>query len=316
MGNLDARKKALQNWKKADFKDNLIFTWIISEHKDICLELLQLILPKLNIVDLKYIQKEDTFKSNSIFKGVRFDVYTEDETGRMYDIEMQIADNKNLGKRISYYQSYLTQHSLGAGQDYRDKIATYVIFICNFDYGGTDLPVYTTELRLKENHKLIETGEYNIILNAKAKDFSTISPELAAFLKYVATNIPTSAFTQKIADDIVILKNSALKGDKYMFYEIEFNAKLAEAAKKARAKGIAEGRIEGRNEGRTEGRNEGLAEGRAEGRTEGRETTICEMIEKLVAEGYTKEETLTAVTRLTSSTVEEAEGPYDKLFAK
>lgn len=65
-----------------------------------------------------------------------------------------------------------------------------------------------------------------------------------------------------------------------MFYEIEFNAKLAEAAKKARAKGIAEGRTEGR------------------------------------AEGYTKEETLTAVTHLTSSTVEEAEGLYDKLFAK
>ncbi|KRM58017.1 hypothetical protein FC30_GL000976 [Ligilactobacillus animalis KCTC 3501 = DSM 20602] len=100
------------------------------------------------------------------------------------------------------------------------------------------------------------------------------------FLKYVATNIPTSVFTQKIADDIVILKNSALKGGKYMFYEIEFNAKLAEAAKKARAKGIAEGRTEGR------------------------------------AEGYTKEETLTAVTHLTSSTVEEAEALYDKLFAK
>ena len=136
----------------------------------------------------------------------------------------------------------------------------------------------------------IETGKYNIILNAK--DFSTILPELAAFLKYIATNIPTSEFTQKIADDIVILKNSALKGDKYMFYEIEFNAKLAEAAKKARAKGIVEGRIEGR------------------------ETTICEMIEKPVAEGYTKVETLTAVTHLTSSTVEEAEGLYDKLFAK
>ena len=35
-----------------------------------------------------------------------------------------------------------------------------------------------------------------------------------------------------------------------------------------------------------------------------------------LAEGYTKEETLTAVTHLTSSTVEEAEGLYDKLFAK
>ena len=97
-----------------------------------------------------------------------------------------------------------------------------------------------------------------------------------------------------------------------MFYEIEFNAKLAEAAKKARAKGIAEGRTEGRNEGLAEGRTEG----RAEGLAEGRETTICEMIEKLVAEGYTKEETLTAVTHFPSATVEEAEGLYDKLFSK
>lgn len=134
MGNLSTYEEALKAWNLAGFKDGMIFSWIISEHKDICLELLQLILPDLGIVDVENIKKEDTHKQNTVFHGARFDIYAEDEHGRMYDIEMQVSDEHNLGKRISYYQSYLTQHALGAGQDYNDRVDTYVIFICDFDF--------------------------------------------------------------------------------------------------------------------------------------------------------------------------------------
>lgn len=47
MGNLSTYEEALKAWNLAGFKDGMIFSWIISEHKDICLELLQLILPDL-----------------------------------------------------------------------------------------------------------------------------------------------------------------------------------------------------------------------------------------------------------------------------
>ena len=60
MENLSTYEEALKAWNLAGFKDGMIFSWIISEHKDICLELLQLILPDLGIVDVKNIKKEDT----------------------------------------------------------------------------------------------------------------------------------------------------------------------------------------------------------------------------------------------------------------
>ena len=103
MGDLSTYEEALKAWKLAGFKDGMIFSWIISEHKDICLELLQLILPDLEIVDVKNIKKEDTHKQNTVFHGARFDIYAADEHGRMYDIEMQVSDEHNLGKRISCY---------------------------------------------------------------------------------------------------------------------------------------------------------------------------------------------------------------------
>lgn len=161
MGDLSTYEEALKAWKLAGFKDGMIFSWIISEHKDICLELLQLILPDLEIVDVKNIKKEDTHKQNTVFHGARFDIYAADEHGRMYDIEMQVSDEHNLGKRISCYQSYLTQHALGAGQDYNDRVDTYVIFICDFDFFGASLPVYTTEVCVKESDLILDIGVVN-----------------------------------------------------------------------------------------------------------------------------------------------------------
>lgn len=250
MGNLSTYEEALKAWNLAGFKDGMIFSWIISEHKDICLELLQLILPDLGIVDVKNIKKEDTHKQNTVFHGARFDIYAEDEHGRMYDIEMQVSDEHNLGKRISYYQSYLTQHALGAGQDYNDRVDTYVIFICDFDFFGAGLPVYTTEVCVKESDLILDTGEHNIILNAKAKDFSAVSQGLAAFLKYVDTDVPTSALTCKIADDIVILKTNTQKEGDYMFYELEFRSRLARETKKV-SKEARKKRSSRRAKGRT-----------------------------------------------------------------
>ena len=70
MGDLSTYEEALKAWNLAGFKDGMIFSWIISEHKDICLELLQLILPDLGIVDVKNIKKEDMkVKGIAVFGG-------------------------------------------------------------------------------------------------------------------------------------------------------------------------------------------------------------------------------------------------------
>ena len=47
--------------------------------------------------------------------GVRLDVYLNDENGTHYDIEMQTTNQKDIEKRIRYYQSTIDREVLGKG---------------------------------------------------------------------------------------------------------------------------------------------------------------------------------------------------------
>lgn len=277
---LSTKKELVRKWERASLKDSVVFSWIVSEHQDVCLQLLQLILPKLQIISVHDVKGEYTQKESTAFHGVRFDVYAEDEQGKMYDIEMQVIDKHDLGKRIAYYQSNLVRHALLAGQSYSDKVDTYVIFVCNFDYGGAKLPVYTTRVILSENGKLIDTGEHNIILNAKAPDLSGISQGLAAFLRYVDTSVATDSFTQKLDEYIAELKRDSEKRLGYMELEQEIVAREEYAKKKA------------------------LEEEREK------------IVKNMLNEGYTKEQIIDLMPKLTGMTQNDVVALYDKLCVK
>ena len=49
-----------------------------------------------------------------------FDVYLNDENGTHYDIEMQTTNQKDIEKRIRYYQSTIDREVLGKGIPYSD----------------------------------------------------------------------------------------------------------------------------------------------------------------------------------------------------
>lgn len=273
-----------EKWQKAGFKDNIIFTWVLSENEDICLELLQIILPELNITSIYDIRSEYTTKNSSVFRGVRFDVYVKDVDGRMYDIEMQVANHHDLGKRMSYYQSNLVSRSLKSGQSFVEKVDTYVIFICDFDFGGAGLPRYTTSLVLNQTNQRVETGEHNIILNAKTEIFSDATAKLKAFLKFVDNGIPTDEFTGKIEKSILELKNDT--GKKVSFMDYEQN--LATERYYAKQEGIQEGQ----------------------------EKVIEKAIQKLINKGYYKDKVVEAVADFTDIEPDEVEKIYDKMFVK
>lgn len=74
-----------------------------------------------------------------------------------------------------------------------------MIFICDFDYFWLGSFAYHTTTRLEEDiNKVVDTGEYNVILNSRATDFSTVSKcEVKAFLKYVRDNKVADDFTKE-----------------------------------------------------------------------------------------------------------------------
>lgn len=235
MSKLLSKEILEKKWQEATIKRDVIFTKVFGESKKLTLELLQIILPKLRIEKIIDIIPEDREKENIVYRGVRFDVYAKDENNRMYDIEMQVVNHHDLGKRIAYYQNKLSSKALKPSQKFFEKNDTYVIFVCDFDYFHLGLPIYHTTMRLKEDlNRIVDTGEYSVILNSRAKDFSSVSPEVKAFLEYVRENKVSNEFTKDLDREVKKVKSSTETRDSFMTWEEKLAEERYYAGKKER----------------------------------------------------------------------------------
>lgn len=77
---------ARKTWDELDITDDYLFK-LVMKHKHICKSMIEKIL-RIKIRDLRYIEEEKTLKHQYDSKGVRLDVYVEDDQNTVYDIEM------------------------------------------------------------------------------------------------------------------------------------------------------------------------------------------------------------------------------------
>ncbi len=103
------------------------------QDSELCKELLQRILPDLEIDHIEYPELQKAIKPDVDAKSIRLDVYIRDDKGTIYDIEMQVTDTKELPKRSRYYQSVIDLQLIDKGQHYKLLKPSYIIFICPFD---------------------------------------------------------------------------------------------------------------------------------------------------------------------------------------
>ena len=139
-------------FEKKTIKDNFIFGAVM-HNPEKCKALLECIL-KVKIREIKYPELEKTIKKTYWSKGVRLDVYVEDEKNTIYNIEMQATNKKFLPKRMRYYQGMIDLNVIDKGQEYSRLKQSYVIFICDYDEFGLGRHVYTFENVCKEDSKL------------------------------------------------------------------------------------------------------------------------------------------------------------------
>ena len=166
-----------------DFTNDLIFRWVM-EREENCLAILRAILPELKITAVKRRENEHpvNYLAFDDERGVRFDAIIEDDQERFYDVEMQVANQPGLGKRVRYYQAQLDQETLKKGEDYDDLRESYVIFFCAFDPCGQDRRLYQFHYYEDTDRQLrLPTNSHVILINALGtKD--QITPALAAVL--------------------------------------------------------------------------------------------------------------------------------------
>lgn len=110
-------------------QDDFVFGSVMS-NKRLCQHLIQLILPELKIERIEFPTVQKTVQETQFSHGIRFDVYTKDQNGVVYEIDMQIRHTRGLPQRVRYYQSRLDSEMLKHGKKYATLRQSKVLHNC------------------------------------------------------------------------------------------------------------------------------------------------------------------------------------------
>lgn len=130
----------MKKYEELDITDPFIFAKVMSE-KELCKPLLENIL-NIKIRDIVYVDYEETIQMTAKSKGIRLDIYVEDDNNTVFNLEMQTTTYKELPKRSRYYQGIIDLNMIEKGESYDILKESYVIFICTFDFFEKGRSVY------------------------------------------------------------------------------------------------------------------------------------------------------------------------------
>ena len=254
--------KEFKKWEELTITDDFMFCKVMSDSA-LCKELLEILL-HIKIDRLVFQEPQKSFKLTPESRGIRLDVYVKD-SNRIFDIELQTTNERNLELRTRYYQGVMDIDELEKGELFSDMKESYIIFICMFDPFGADIPIYTVKQTFEENEKLFfDDKTHKIFYNVNAFEKLSNDVETKAFLKYLCKHQSTSKFTESL--ERAVYKNKGNQHWRKDYMTLAYNLSLAarEAAAEAREKALKEGRNEGRKEGISLGIIQGAREAKLE----------------------------------------------------
>lgn len=229
----EKKRKAEEKFQKLQFRDDFLFCKILFENPDIAKDLLEMI---LNIKIKKVIpQKQKAIEITAEARGVRLDVYLDDEQGTVYDLEMQTTKKTDLPKRTRYYQGMIDLNLINRGAKFSELKKSYVIFICVDDPFDEGRHIYSFENICRENpDRKLGDEAYKILLNASGTQ-NDVSDNLLDFFTLILTGKGGTDFTKRI-------ENEVEKAKLHEEWRMEYMS-LFLHDEEIREEGIAEGKI-------------------------------------------------------------------------
>ncbi|UTC63579.1 Rpn family recombination-promoting nuclease/putative transposase [Treponema sp. OMZ 787] len=204
------------------------------QNPKLCKKLIEMILFD-TIGKIAYTSVQHSINTYEQAKSIRFDVLVQTENGKFYDVEMQISNERNIPKRMRFYQAALDISFLDKGNSYNALNDRFIIFICLFDVIGKNRPVYTFEnLCIEDKNTPLHDGTQKVIINAEAFE-KTEDKELKEFLEYLKTGKVNSEFTREIEKMIQTVKNNEQARQEYRLLST-FEMDIKDNAKRETAK--------------------------------------------------------------------------------
>ena len=236
-----------KKWEDLTITDDFMFCKVMSD-PEICKELLEILL-HIKIERLEFQESQKSFKLTSESRGIRLDVYVKD-SNRVFDIELQTTNERNLELRTRYYQGVMDISELEKGEFFSNMKESYIIFICMFDPFGADMPIYTVKQTFTENEKLIfDDKTHKIFYNVNAFEKLSNDVETKAFLEYLCKHQSTTKFTQSLETAVYRNKNNQNWRQNYMTLAYDMYMVAKEAAEVAAEKAFENGFSAGEERG-------------------------------------------------------------------
>ena len=221
----------VKRFEDLTFTDDFMFCKTM-QNPDLCKGLIEMILAD-TIGKITYISIQHNLKNYEQAKSVRFDVLVQTENGNLYDVEMQVSNEKNIPKRMRFYQAAIDISFLDKGNFYNDLNDSFIIFICLFDVIGKNRPVYTFEnICIEDKNISLQDGTKKVIINSEAFK-NTEDKDLKEFLEYLKTGKPNNEFTRRIEEVIQTIKENEQARQEYRL--------MSTFEMDARYKGFSEG---------------------------------------------------------------------------
>ncbi len=209
--------KKFPAWEDLTFANNFLFCKILESDPELCRRILEMLL-HIKIDHLEQPQSERTMLETLDSKSVRFDVYVKDET-RVFDIEIQTTNNKNLPKRARYYQSVIDLDNLSQGENYNRLKDSYVIFLCLDSPFKKKRPVYFFENICRDDSSIkLNDRAFKLFFNA-GEYAKMEEDEEKNFFKFLAGQKAESKLTKSIEEKVNFAKKDMVWRKQYMTWQ-------------------------------------------------------------------------------------------------
>ena len=206
-----------EKYENISFTNNFAFCKVM-QNEEICREVIETLL-HIKVGRLEYKSFEKDLKLEIDKRGIRLDVYIAD-SDRVFDLEMQTTNQKNLGCRMRYYQSLIDAELLDKGANFNDLKESNIIFFCTFDPFRKGLPQYTfcnsceelPDLKLNDKCRKIA---YNVNAFEKVGD-----EQIRKLLEFISTGKSETPLTNKICKELKRVQGNEEWRAEYMTWEM------------------------------------------------------------------------------------------------
>ena len=168
-------------------------------------------------------------------RGVRFDVLAEDSAGKLYDCEVQRANEGATPRRARYNSSMMDSRELAKGAEFSELPETWVIFITENDIYGAGFPLYHVERMIEELQRPFDDGAHILYVNGSNREDTPLGRLMQDFFCERPEQMNYKELAQRVD---------------YFKAEAEGVNAMCELMEKFGEKKMEEGRMEGLLEGK------------------------------------------------------------------